>query len=203
MTDEDYLFRRDIADKKATARSAARRVSGAKSKKCTLPSDYLSAAQKKKLNVEVRTVNMNRPMKWEEFKALEPDTQTLYVSGLAHKYGISVGALAGMLGVSRATVYNYSRAAWGLQSGMTQAEREVFREFCEEKQEQESGENPTSEAATGKAEPPNYYPAAVERMMLTLRGTVYLCTEYLRALPLGDGEYTVKIEIAKENGNES
>lgn len=39
--------------------------------------------------------------------------------------------------------------------------------------------------------------------MLTLRGTVYFCTEYLRALPLGDGEYTVKIEITKENGNES
>lgn len=146
---------------------------------------------------------MNRPMKWEEFKALKPDVQTLYVSGLAHKYGISVGALAGMLGVSRATVYNYSRAAWGLQSGMTQAEREVFHEFCEEKQEQENGENPTSKAATGKAEPPNYYPATVERMMLTLRGTVYFCTEYLRALPLGDGKYTVKIEITKENGNES
>lgn len=33
MTDEEYLFRRDIANKKATTRSAARRVSGAKSKK--------------------------------------------------------------------------------------------------------------------------------------------------------------------------
>lgn len=87
-------------------------------------------------------MNMNRPMKWAEFKSLEPDVQTLYVSGLAHKYGISVGALAGMLGVSRATVYNYSRAAWGLQNGMTQAEREVFHEFCEEKQEQENGEDP-------------------------------------------------------------
>lgn len=203
MTDEEYLFRRDISNKKATARSAARRVSGAKSKKCTLPSDYLSAAQKKKLNGEVRTVNMNRPMKWAEFKALDPDTQTLYVSGLAHKYGISIGALAEMLGVSRGTAYNYSKKSWGLQKGMTQAEREVFREFCEEKQEQENGENSTSEATTGKAEPPNYYPAAVEHMMLTLRGTVYFCTEYLRALPLGDGEYTVKIEIAKENEHES
>lgn len=148
-------------------------------------------------------MDMNQPMKWEKFKALEPDVQTLYVSGLAHKYGISVGALAGMLGVSRATVYNYSRAAWGLQSGMTQAEREVFREFCEEKQEQESGENPTPEATKGKAKPQNYFPADVEHMMLTLRGTVYFCTEYLRALPLGDGEYTVKIEITKGNEHES
>lgn len=203
MTDAEYLLRRDIADKKATARSAARRVSGAKSKKCTLPSDYLSAAQKKELNGEVRTVNLNRPMKWAEFKALEPDTQTLYVSGLAHKYGITIGALAEMLGVSRTTVYNYSRAAWGLQRRMTQAEWEAFLTFCEEKQERENGESHTSEATAGKAEPPNYYPAAVERMMLTLRGTVYFCTEYLRALPLGDGEYTVKIEITKENGNES
>lgn len=48
MTDAEYLFRRDSADKKATARSANKRVSGAKSKKCTLPSDYLTAAQKKK-----------------------------------------------------------------------------------------------------------------------------------------------------------
>lgn len=203
MTDAEFLFRRDSADKKVTARSANKRVSGAKSKKCTLPSDYLTAAQKKRLNGEVITVNLDRPMKWAEFKALDPDTQTLYVSGLAHKYGVSIGALAEMLGVSRGTAYNYSKKSWGLQKGMTQAEREVFREFCEEKQEQESGETPTSEATTGKAEPPNYYPASVERMTLTLRGTVYFCTEYLRALPLGDGEYTAKIEIAKENEHES
>ena len=201
MTDEEYLYRRDIADKKAAARSAARRVSGAKSKKCTLPSEYLTAAQKKRLNGEVRTVNMNQPMKWEEFKALEPDTQTLYVSGLAHKYGITIGALAEMLGVSRTTAYNYSKGSWGLQRRMTQAEWEAFLTFCE--QGQENGENHTSKEAAGKAEPPNYYPAAVERMMLTLRGTIYFCTEYLRALPLGDGEYTVKIEITKGNEHES
>ena len=146
-------------------------------------------------------MNMNQPMKWAEFKALDPDTQTLYVSGLAHKYGITIGALAEMLGASRSSVYNYSREAWGLQRRMTQAEQEAFRTFCE--QEQENGENPTSEATAGKAEPPNYYPAAVEHMTLTLRGTVYFCTEYIRALPLGDGEYTVKIEITKEHGDES
>ncbi len=54
MTDAEYLFRRDSADKKVTARSANKRVSGAKSKKCTLPSDYLTAAQKKRLNGEVK-----------------------------------------------------------------------------------------------------------------------------------------------------
>lgn len=59
------------------------------------------------------------------------------------------------------------------------------------------------EDTTERHEAPDCFPADVEHMTLTLRGTVYFCTEYIRALPLGDGEYTVKIEITKENGNES
>ncbi len=172
-----------------------------KTRKCTLPSDYLTAAQKMRLNGEVSTVNLDRPMQWGEFKALSPDVQTMYVSGLAHKYGISMGALTEMLGVSRATVYNHSRKEWGLQKSMTQIERETFREFCGQKPE--NGRAVTAEVPEKALEPPKYFPADVERMALTLRGTVYFCTEYLRALPLGDGKYVVKIEIAKENEHES
>lgn len=200
MTGEEYLLRRDIADKKATARSANKRVSGAKSKKCTLPSDYLTAAQKKRLNGEVKTVNLDRPIKWPEFKALAPETKTLYVNGLVNKYGISIGALAEMLGASRATVYNHSRSAWGLRKRMTRAEQEIFREFCGQKPGKEMA---PYEDTTERHEAPDYFPADVEHMTLTLRGTVYFCTEYIRALPLGDGEYTVKIEITKEHGDES
>lgn len=172
-----------------------------KPRKCTLPSDYLTAAQKKRLNGEVSTVNLDRPMKWAEFKALAPDVQTMYINGLVSKYGISVGALPEMFGVSRATVYNHSRKNWGLRSSMTQGAREAFREFCGQKPE--NGGATTTEEPAEKPEPPKYFPADVERMTLALRGTVYFCTEYLRALPLGDGEYAVKIEITKENGDES
>ncbi len=57
-------------------------------------------------------MNLDRLIKWPEFKALAPEAQTMYVNGLVSKYGISIGALAEMLGASRATVYN-SRAARG------------------------------------------------------------------------------------------
>ena len=46
MHDFDY----DAMQKKRIARGASHMKRGSKSKKCTLPSDYLTAAQKRRLN---------------------------------------------------------------------------------------------------------------------------------------------------------
>ena len=53
MTDEEYLFRQTERETKRTARGAAAKKCGSKSKKCSLPSDYLSAKQRKGLNGKV------------------------------------------------------------------------------------------------------------------------------------------------------
>ena len=50
MKDAEYVFRKDIQDKKSIGRGAFHKKTGSKSKKCTLPSDYLSGKEKKALN---------------------------------------------------------------------------------------------------------------------------------------------------------
>ena len=173
------------------------------SRKCTLPSEYLTAAQKRKLNGEVITVNLNRPMKWAEFKQLNKELQTMYAQNLVRKFGVTAVAMAEMLGVSKCTVYTYAKGVWGLRSRMTAAETEAFLKFCSGEAEEEPEEAPTAadtpeEAPTTVGAMPAYFPAKVEHMTVALRGSIYFCAEYLRALPLGEGDYIVNIEITKE-----
>ena len=83
MNDFDY----DVMQKKRIARGASRMKRGSKSKKCTLPSDYLTAAQKRRLNGPVSTYKLDEPMSWESFKAMPEDLQKQYILGLQENYG--------------------------------------------------------------------------------------------------------------------
>ena len=68
MNDFDY----DIVQKKRVARGAFAHVNR-KRGKCRLPSDYLTAAQRKERNGEVKSYNITWPMPWHEFKAMPED----------------------------------------------------------------------------------------------------------------------------------
>ena len=83
MHDFDY----DAMQKKRIARGASHMKRGSKSKKCTLPSDYLTAAQKRRLNGPVSTYKLDEPMSWESFKAMPEDLQKKYILGLQENYG--------------------------------------------------------------------------------------------------------------------
>ena len=83
MHDFDY----DAMQKKRIARGASHMKRGSKSKKCTLPSDYLTAAQKRRLNGPVSTYKLDEPMNWESFKAMPEDLQKKYILGLQENYG--------------------------------------------------------------------------------------------------------------------
>ena len=83
MNDFDY----DVMQKKRIARGASRMKRGSKSKKCTLPSDYLTATQKRRLNGPVSTYKLDEPMSLESFKAMPEDLQIQYILGLQENYG--------------------------------------------------------------------------------------------------------------------
>ena len=83
MHDFDY----DAMQKKRIARGASHMKRGSKSKKCTLPSDYLTAAQKRRLNGPVSTYKLDEPMSLESFKAMPEDLQKQYILGLQENYG--------------------------------------------------------------------------------------------------------------------
>ena len=90
MNDYEYVFKSDAAEKKRNGRGAFNKKGGGKSKKCTLPGDYLTPAQKKKLSKTIVDVNLREPMTWYEFKALSSDIQKEYLIFLRDRFGVSL-----------------------------------------------------------------------------------------------------------------
>lgn len=89
MNDAEYLFKTDAAEKKRNGRGAFNKKCGSKSKKCTLPGDYLTPAQKKKLSKTIVDVNLREPMTAKEFRALSPDLQKEYLIFIRDRFGVS------------------------------------------------------------------------------------------------------------------
>ena len=98
MHDFDY----DAMQKKRIARGASHMKRG--SKKCTLPSDYLTAAQKRRLNGPVSTYKLDEPMSWESFKAMPEDLQKKYILNLQETYQANNDMLGKMFGVTGVSV---------------------------------------------------------------------------------------------------
>lgn len=98
MNDFDY----DALQKKRVACGAKHRVRAKRG--CRLPSDSLTAAQKRRLNGEVKTYNMNAPMAWAEFKEMPDDLKVTYLNHLADEYQANQKMIAGMFGVTPVTM---------------------------------------------------------------------------------------------------
>lgn len=93
-------FDQEVAEKKAIASSARHRKIGSKSRKCSLPSDYLSKTQKCKLNGEVVTVNLNKPMDFKEFTKASVETQREYIQHLRDELGATKSDIQRMFNIS-------------------------------------------------------------------------------------------------------
>lgn len=108
MHDFDY----DVKQKKQLARNAKYKKNGSKSKKCTLPSDFLSRKEKLKMNSEVKTYSMRVPYSWEEFKAMPLDIQREYLIHLRDTFGVKGPTICKELfrtcGVCALRNYSYS-----------------------------------------------------------------------------------------------
>lgn len=96
MNDFDY----DVMQKKRTARGAYNKKGGSKSKKCTLPSDYLTPAQKKALNGPCTEMNRNQPMGWKDFKVLSDTLKVEYIKYLQDNYHANWKMMGQMMKVS-------------------------------------------------------------------------------------------------------
>lgn len=101
MTDFDY----EVKQKKALARSAKHKVNGVRSKKCTLATDYMSPSEIKKMNGEMISYNLNKPMTLDEFKRLPADLGKEYILQLVEQYGGNFRSLSEMFGCNRDTAF--------------------------------------------------------------------------------------------------
>lgn len=131
MNDFDF----DCKEKKAIARSAFHKKNGSKSKGCHLPSDDLSAAQRKKLNGPCKIVSLHQPMTWAEFKSLPHDIQQKYYDECFDTYGPSLCAFAKMLGVGEPAIAKHFKAndlklRNDARYRMTKIQKEMWTAFC-------------------------------------------------------------------------
>lgn len=90
MNDYEYAFKEDAKEKKAAGRVAFARKGGSKSKRCSLPSDNLTPAQKRALNGEVKTYDLNKPMAWDFFKMMPKDLQEEYIRKIVATFAVSL-----------------------------------------------------------------------------------------------------------------
>ena len=104
MNDAEYTFMQTNRERKTISRSAKYRRNGSRSKKCTLPSDHLTPAQKKGLNGTVKTYDMNKPHSLRELRTWPDDLRHVYMDELLSRYRPSNKDLALMLNCSPSTV---------------------------------------------------------------------------------------------------
>lgn len=94
MSDEEFIYRQDIKEKKSTGRGAFHKKGGSKSKKCNFPSDYMTRKEKQALNGEVMSYNPNKFYSYAEFKQLPMEYQIKYINSLLTRYNCSFAAIA-------------------------------------------------------------------------------------------------------------
>lgn len=106
MTDEEYIFRQTSAERKRIGRGDfnKKRKGG---RFVRLPSDNLTAKEKRALNSEVTNYNMNVPVSWAEFKKWPQDLAGEYIQRLEEAYNAKSEDIAEMLGVSRSYYFKY------------------------------------------------------------------------------------------------
>lgn len=94
----------DVLQKKRIANNARRMKNGSKSKKCSLPSDHMTAAEWKRRNGPVSTYKLDAPMSWDEFNSMPDDLKVKYIQNLRELYGANDRMLGEMFFVHFSTV---------------------------------------------------------------------------------------------------
>lgn len=93
MDDGKYLFISDVKERKIIARNSRYKKNGCKSKKCTLPSDYMTRKEIAAMNSECITCDFNKFYTWSEFQKFKDSTKIDYIESLASKYNCSLDAI--------------------------------------------------------------------------------------------------------------
>lgn len=105
MTDEEYIFRTECADKSARHGEFQPTPHAGRGGKVKMPSDYLTKKEREAMNGEVITYQVNKPMSWAQFKKMPDDTKREYINSIIHKYDPQQTAVAAMFGVTPRTLY--------------------------------------------------------------------------------------------------
>ena len=104
MTDFDF----DCAQKKRIARGAFNRKGTTNRKGCRLPHENLTKKELEKLNGEVYSISMVRPMPWDYFKTLPDTLQEEYLNTQVRRFGIGLANIStDMFGLSSSALHKH------------------------------------------------------------------------------------------------
>lgn len=108
MNDERFVLQETNKERSKMKTGAYHKKSGAKSKKCTLPYEYLSKKERKALDGIPTSWNMNWFYTWQQFKRMPKDLQIEYLENICSKYGCSLMSIGEeVFGIAGPTLWNY------------------------------------------------------------------------------------------------
>ena len=108
MTDSEYVFQQDIKERKSQVNGARHRKCGSKSKKCTLPSDMLTAKEIKERSGEVISMNPQKRYNLGEFHKFPDDIKGIYIKAIQKRFHVGPSDIAEMLGMKPEAFRNYA-----------------------------------------------------------------------------------------------
>lgn len=148
---------------------------GVRTGKCHMSCDYLTPKQLKELNGEVHTYQMNKPIRWEEFKKYPAEFQKEYLNNLIAKYNVNYTTLSEMLGVGTSSVKrliekNQLGVTFTVGHSMTGDQRKAWKQFLA----QDPDEPETVAPASADVDTPEQSPApaAMTRFAMSFQGRI-------------------------------
>lgn len=196
MNDFDF----DVMQKKSLVASARKRVNGSKSKKCTLPYEYLTPAQRRELNGKVETMNVNMSITWAELNALPPHMAKEYIETLHRVHKASIAGALRMLEVPQtkyaALVRRVGAVIPRMGGRQSREDTEIFARFCAQtKAELVELETPASDALD-EPKAALAQPMQPDSMSITINGNLEQLAAYIKLLPM-DGRLRLTLTLER------
>ncbi len=113
MTDEKYLYKSDIAEKKRISHGAHNKRTHNGKGGCKLPHEYLTKKERDAMNGAVNQYNLGKPMTIKQLRKLPEDLQREYLSNIINKKCCTRGDLVEMLQTS-ITTFNSMKKSLGV-----------------------------------------------------------------------------------------
>lgn len=126
MTDEKYVFEQTSRERKRNARGSFAKKGGSRSKRCSLPSDNLTAKERKELNGVVETINTMKMMSYDEWKKPSLSMKTAYIEALFTMHQARIADIAEMWGKPVSNLYK-SMKAYGIDIGRLSRDSRAFK----------------------------------------------------------------------------
>lgn len=202
-------FYDDVKERNAMKSGAFHKMNGSKSKRCTLPSDNLTPAQKRKLNGPVKEYELHKAMPWAEFKQLPLDLQQVHLDYIQRRFRIGPAIISKLVfGLSDSGLWFYAKEK-GLTyvtykgQRLTEATREAIENWMNGIGEPEPAteavvvDAPVEETPVAEPEPVPENPVkklVVENLSAHISGTAGDLLSYISAMLAGRSA-DVRIEL--------